>query len=88
MAISNMFTDPRDVYGGSDFYRAQEQEYRRQREAEYSRQQMLMQHPSYNPYVDQPKEKSTNTAPKPDLKDPLAFLKNTDKKVLLTGEIK
>jgi hypothetical protein len=54
-------------------YRRQEEEYRR------------MQNAYYNP--DQQQLKLANTAPKPDLKDPLAFLQNTDKKLLLTGEM-
>lgn len=81
----------RDMYGGVDCQRAMEEEraraeYRR-KEEEYRRQQALMQNPAYNPYVDQQKAKSTNTAPMPDTKDPLAFLQNTDKKLLLTGEM-
>ena len=62
-----------------------ERELYRQKEDEYRRQQALMQSPSYNPYVEQPK--LANKAPKPDLNDPLAFLQNTDKKLLLTGEM-
>lgn len=53
-------------------YRRQEEEYRR------------MQNAYYNPAQQQ--SKLANTAPKPDLKDPLAFLHNTDNKILLTGE--
>lgn len=79
----------RDQYVGVDYYRAMEEEraraeYRR-KEDEYRRQQALMQSPSYNPYAEQPK--LANKAPKPDLNDPLAFLQNTDKKLLLTGEM-
>lgn len=86
MAIgqSSMFYDAnRDMY-----YTAQERyerELYRRKEEEYRRQQALMQDPSYNPYAEQPK--LANKAPKPDLNDPLAFLHNTDKKVLLTGEM-
>ncbi len=62
-----------------------ERELYRQKEDEYRRQQALMQNPSYNPYGEQPK--LANKAPKPDLNDPLAFLQNTDKKLLITGEM-
>jgi hypothetical protein len=55
-------------------YRRQEEEYRRAQQNAY-----------YNPAQQQ--SKLANTAPKPDLKDPLAFLQNTDKKLLLTGEM-
>jgi hypothetical protein len=86
MAISTHDIN-RDMYGG---YNAQERyeyeramHYRRQEE-EYRRMQALMQNPSYNPYVEQPK--LANKAPKPDLNDPMAFLQNTDNKLLLTGE--
>lgn len=60
-------------------------QYRRQDE-EYRRQQALMQNA-----VQQPDRLGQamlmSKAPKPDPKDPLAFLHNTDKKVLLTGEM-
>jgi hypothetical protein len=66
-----------------------ERELYRQKEDEYRRQQALMQNPSYNPAQQQAMigQGFVNTAPKPDLKDPLAFLQNTDKKLLLTGEM-
>ena len=54
-------------------YRRQEEEYRRMQNMYCSPQQQ--------------QAKLVNTAPKPDLKDPLAFLQNTDKKLLLTGEM-
>lgn len=85
MAIGSIYYDAnRDMYVGSDYYRDQERQYRQHQE-EMMRKHM--QNPAHNPYVDQQKEKSTNTAPKPDLNDPLAFLQNTDKKLLLTGEM-
>jgi hypothetical protein len=61
-----------------------ERELYRQKEDEYRRQQALMQNPSYNPYVEQPK--LANAVPKPDTKDPLSFLSKADNKLLLTGE--
>lgn len=85
MALSNMIYDPnRDMYFANQPLTLREQYekemiYRRQEE-EYRRMQ--------NSYVSntQPQQ-LVNTAPKPDLKDPLAFLQNTDKKLLLTGEM-
>ena len=65
-----------------------ERELYRQKEEEYRRQQALMQNPSFNPYVTGASEpKKVNPTPAPDTKDPLAFLQNTDKKLLLTGEM-
>ena len=78
MAIStydisrDMYISERERYEQEMFYRRQEEEYRR------------MQNSYYNPALQQ--GKLVNPAPKPDLDDPLAFLQNTDKKLLLTGE--
>lgn len=72
-----------------DMYYTEQERYERElyhrKEEEYRRQQALMRDPSYNPYAEQPK--LANKAPMPDTKDPLAFLQNTDKKLLLTGEM-
>ena len=57
-------------------------QYRRQEEEEYRR---MRQSAYYNPAQQQ--GKLVNPTPMPDTKDPLAFLHNTDKKVLLTGEM-
>ena len=56
-------------------YRRQEEEYRRTQNAAY-----------YN-HAQQQQAQLMNAAPKPDLKDPLAFLQKTDNKLLLTGEM-
>lgn len=91
MAIgqSGMFYDAnRDMYVGSDYYREKEREYRRHQEEMLRQQHMMMQNPSLNPYVTGASEpKKANPTPAPDTKDPLAFLQNTDKKLLLTGEM-
>lgn len=85
MAIStydinrDMYISERERYEKEMFYRRQEDEYRRMQNAAY-----------YNPAQQQQAmigQGFVNTAPKPDLKDPLAFLQNTDKKLLLTGEM-
>ena len=55
-------------------YRRQDEEYRRMQQSAYY-------------YPAQQQAQLANTAPKSDPKDPLAFLHNTDKKVLLTGEM-
>lgn len=82
---TGMFYDAnRDMYVGVDYYREKEREYRRHQEEMLRQQHMMMQNPAHNPYVDQAKVEQ----PKPHLKDPLNFLQTTDKKVLLTGEIK
>ena len=52
---------------------------RRRQEEEYRR----MQNAYYDP---KPQQVLVNTAPKPDLNDPLGFLSKTDTKILLTGE--
>lgn len=83
MAIStydisrDMYISERERYEKEMYYRRQEEEYRR------------MQNAYYNPAQQQQAMlgQLANTAPKPDLKDPLAFLQNTDKKLLLTGEM-
>ena len=84
MAIGNMFTDPRDAYGGVEYYRQQEQEwqYRRMQEEQYRKMQNAAY---YNPAQQQAQLMAQQ--PQPHLKDPLAFLQNTDKKLLLTGEM-
>lgn len=93
MAIgqSGMFYDAnRDMYVGSDYYRDQERQYRQHQEEMMRKQHMLMaqQQMGHNPYViSAGEQKKVNPTPKPDLKDPLAFLQNTDKKLLLTGEM-
>lgn len=91
MAIGNMFTDPRDAYGGVDYYRQQEQEwqYRRMQEEQYRKMQNAAY---YNPAQQQAQLLGQQAQlmaqqPQPHLKDPLAFLQNTDKKLLLTGEM-
>ena len=60
-----------------------ERYFRRMQEEEYRK----MQQAAYYTNPQQQQAKLMNTAPKPDLKDPLAFLHNTDKKLLLTGEM-
>lgn len=77
----------RDTYFDTSAYQAQyERELYRQKEEDYRRQRALMQNA-----VQQPDRLGQamlmSKAPKPDPKDPLAFLHNTDKKVLLTGEM-
>ena len=74
----------RNQYVGTDYYRAMEEERAR---AEYRRREeehRRMQNPWYE--APQLQEKLANKAPKPDLNDPLAFLKQTNNKLLLTGE--
>lgn len=86
MAINpGMYYDAnRDMYVGSDFHRRQEQEYRRHQE-EMMRQQHMMMQQSY--FVPTSEQEKVRAIPAPDTKDPLAFLQNTDKKLLLTGEM-
>lgn len=90
---SGMFYDAnRDMYVGSDYYRDQERQYRQHQEEMMRKQHMLMaqQQMGHNPYVI---SASGTGAPVGtlqfvgDTKDPLAFLQNTDKKLLLTGEM-
>ncbi len=84
MAISNMFIDPQEAYWGADHFRRQEQEwqYRRVQEEQYRKMQNAAY---YNPAQQQVQLMAQQ--PQPDLKDPLTFLQNTDKKLLLTGEM-
>ena len=79
----------RDLFFGNQPLTVQEQyeqELYRQKEEDYRRQRARMQNA-----VQQPDRLGQamlmSKAPKPDPKDPLAFLHNTDKKVLLTGEM-
>lgn len=60
-------------------YAYEKEMFRRRQEEEYRR----MQNAYYNSGVTQ---QLLNTAPKPDLNDPLGFLSKTDTKILLTGE--
>jgi hypothetical protein len=69
----DMYTTERDRYEREMHYRRQEEEYRRMQQAAY-----------YNPAQQQ--AQLMNAAPKPDPKDPLAFLKKSDSKLLLTGK--
>ena len=69
----------RDMYYSQRDMHEREMHYRRQQEEEYRRMQN-----SYFNSAQQPQ--LVNPAPKPDLKDPLAFLTKTDNKILLTGE--
>lgn len=92
MAIGHpgLFYDAnRDMYYNSPeraHQEAYERELYRRKEEEYRRQQALMQNAEY--YISaQQKEKLMKITPKPDLNDPLDFLQNTDKKLLLTGEM-
>ena len=75
----------RDLYY-SERERYEKELFYRQKEEDYRSQQALMQNA-----VQQPDRLGQamlmSKAPKPDPKDPLAFLHNTDKKVLLTGEM-
>lgn len=79
MAIStydinrDMYYSERERYEKEMYLRRQEEAHRRMQSSWYEAPQLH--------------EKLANTAPKPDLKDPLAFLQNTDKKLLLTGEM-
>lgn len=59
------------------FYRRQEDEYRRRKEEEHRRMQSLA-----ITYAG----RTPNETPKADPNDPLAFLKKSDSKLLLTGE--
>ena len=69
-------------------YRNEQERYEYEKEMFRRRQQeeecRRMQYAYYNPAQQQ--EKLANTAPKPDLNDPLGFLSKTDTKILLTGE--
>jgi hypothetical protein len=69
----DMYTAERDRYEREMHYRRQEEEYRRMQQAAY-----------YNPAQQQ--AQLMNAVPKPDPKDPLAFLKKSDSKLLLTGK--
>jgi hypothetical protein len=82
MAIGSFYDPNRDMYYDDARryeyeramqYRRQEEEYRRMQQAAY-----------YNPAQQQ--AQLMNAAPKPDPKDPLAFLKKSDSKLLLTGK--
>ena len=79
MAISSFYDINRDMmtsreaYEREMYHRRQEEEYRRMQNAAY-----------YNPAQQQ--AQLMNAAPKPDPKDPLAFLKKADNKILLTGK--
>ena len=91
MAIGAFYDIDRDQYGGMDHYRRQEQEwqYRRMQEEQYRKMQNAAY---YNPAQQQAQlmaQQSQLMAQQlqPHLKDPLAFLQNTDKKLLLTGEM-
>lgn len=90
MAIGAFYDIDRDQYGGMDHYRRQEQEWQ-QRRAQEEVHRRMQQAAYYNPAQQQAgfglMANTATTAPKPDLKDPLAFLQNTDKKLLLTGEM-
>lgn len=81
MAISNgsYYGDSqREAYERDMFYRRQEEEYPR------------MQNAAYNPAQQQERlmhqERLMAQKPKPDPKDPLAFLNKEDNTLLLTGE--
>lgn len=82
MAIGSFYDINRDMYYDDARrceyeramqYRRQEEEYRRMQQSAY-----------YNPAQQQ--AQLMNAAPKPDPKDPLAFLKKSDSKLLLTGK--
>ena len=72
-ANRDMYYPERERYEKEMYLRRQEAEHRRMQGSWYEAPQLH--------------EKLVNAAPKPDLKDPLAFLQNTDKKLLLTGEM-
>ena len=78
MAIStydlnrDMYISERERYEKEMFYRRQEEEHRRMQSSWYEAPQLH--------------EKLANKAPKPDPKDPLAFLNKADNTLLLTGE--
>jgi len=78
MAISHpgFINDPRDMYYSERDRYEREMQYRRLQDEEYRR----MQNTAYLA----PEQK---LIPKPDPKDPLAFLTKTDNKLLLTGEL-
>ena len=75
----DLYYSERERYEKELFYRQKEEDYRR------------MQQSAYYNAGQQPDRLGQamlmSKAPKPDPKDPLAFLHNTDKKVLLTGEM-
>ena len=82
MAIGSFYDINRDMYYDDARrceyeramqYRRQEEEYRRMQQSAY-----------YNPAQQQ--AQLANTAPKSDPKDPSAFLKKSDSKLLLTGK--
>jgi hypothetical protein len=83
MAIGSFYDFNRDMYfdtsASQERYEYEKAMYQRRQEDEYRR----MQNSSFNS-AQQPQ--LVNPAPKPDLKDPLAFLTKTDNKILLTGE--
>ena len=88
MAIgqAGMFYDAnRDMYY-TEKERYERELYRR-KEEEYRKQQALMQDPRYNPHVISAGAVVGTLQFVGDTKDPLAFLQNTDKKLLLTGEM-
>jgi hypothetical protein len=85
MAIGSFYDINRDTYWDngslSERARYEKEMYLRRQEEEYRRMQNAAY---YNPAQQQ--AQLMNAAPKPDPKDPLAFLKKSDSKLLLTGK--
>ena len=83
MAIGSFYDVNRDMYfdtrASQERYEYEKAMYQRRQEDEYRRMQ--------NSYFNSAQQPQVMTqVPKPDLKDPLAFLTKTDNKILLTGE--
>jgi CRISPR/Cas system-associated endoribonuclease Cas2 len=77
--IGSSYDINRDMYYSERDRYEREMQYRRLQEEEYRRMQ--------NSYFNSAQQPQVMTqVPKPDLKDPLAFLTKTDNKILLTGE--
>jgi hypothetical protein len=74
MYFANQPLALREQYEKELYYRQQAEELRRMQNSYYADSATLQQ------------GKLVNPTPKPDLRDPLAFLTKTDNKILLTGE--
>lgn len=85
MAIGSFYDINRDTYWDNGYLseraRYEKEMYKLRQEEEYRRMQNAAY---YNPAQQQ--AQLMNAAPKPDPKDPLAFLKKSDSKILLTGK--
>jgi len=82
MAIGMNYDINRDMYYSEREQYEREMHHRRMKEEEYRR----MQNAAYYISPQQQQAKPVSATPKPDPKDPLAFLSKADHKLLLIGE--